>query len=181
MKAKHATVRYLEFDLLVLERLLRQRVIARKDQRLADAFLLLFLLRQLRSRCCVLDMDARDAAPARADRSDGGRVVLAVGYPELEIVVLEQLDVDDGRWVVVDAGRLRVPGRGSCLRLVADVERTLRVRRRGRILRLRFTHRHDADMEAWVQRDPGVEYRIGSQTCRSGWLVGHMGQIVSNL
>ena len=63
-------------------------------------------------------MDARDAAPARADPRDGGRVPLAVGYPKLEIVVLEQLDVDDGRWVVVDAGRLRVPGRGGSLRLV---------------------------------------------------------------
>src|SRR3984957_3757081 len=129
-----------------------------EDKRAAGAFLLLLLLRQLRSRCGVLDMDARDAAPASADRSDGGRVALAVGYPQLEIVVLEQLDVDDGRGVVVDAGRLRVPGRGSSLRLVAGVGRILRVRCRGRILRLGFTHRHDADVEALLQRDPGVEY-----------------------
>src|SRR5271168_2353053 len=63
--------------LVVLERLLRQRVIGGEDQRAAGAFLLQLLLLQLRSRCCVLDMDARDAAPARADRSDGGRVALA--------------------------------------------------------------------------------------------------------
>jgi SAM-dependent methyltransferase len=147
--------------LLVPERLLRQRVIGGEDQRAAGAFLLLLLLRQLRSRCCVLDMDARDAAPARADRSDGGGVALTVGYPELEIVVLEQLDVDDGRGVMVDTGRLRVPGRGSSLRLVAGVGSALCLRCRGRTLRLRFTHRHDADVEALVQGDPGVEYRIG--------------------
>src|SRR5579864_951598 len=42
--------------LLVLERLLRQRVIGREDQRAARFFLLLLLLRQLRSRSGVLDM-----------------------------------------------------------------------------------------------------------------------------
>jgi hypothetical protein len=135
--------------LLVLERLLSQRVVGGEDQRAAGAFLLQLLLRQLRSRCGVQDMDARDAAPARADRSDGGRVALAVGHLELEVVVLEQLDVDDGRGVVMDAGRFRVPGGGSSLRLVAGVGRILSVRCRGRNLRLRFTHRHDADVSSW--------------------------------
>jgi dihydropteroate synthase type 2 len=114
--------------LLILECLLRQRVIAGEDQRAAGAFLLLLLQRQLRSRCRVLDVDARHAAPARGDRSDGGRVALAVGDPELEIVALEQLDVDDGRGVMMDAGRLLVPGRGRRLRLVAVVGRILRAR-----------------------------------------------------
>ena len=147
--------------LLVLERLQRQRVIGGEDQRAAGAFLLLLLHRQLRSRCRVLDVDGSDAAPARGDRGDGGRVALAVGHPELEIVALEQLDVDDRRGVMVDAGRLPVPGRGRRLRLVAGVGGIRRVRWRGRILRVGFAHRHDADVEARVQRNPGVEYRIG--------------------
>src|SRR5262249_61547744 len=101
--------------LLRLVRLDGQRVIRAQDQRGTSPFCCMFLLGQPRARGGVEHVDIGVAAAALVHRRDRGGVPLLVGDPQLEVVVLEQLNVDDGRGVMVHPGGLAVRCRGRRL------------------------------------------------------------------
>ena len=87
--------------LLVHVGLLGERVLWAEDERGVHAFGRLLLRGQLRTRRGVEHVNRRVSAAARGHRCHGGRIALRVGDPELEVVVLEELDVHDRRGIVM--------------------------------------------------------------------------------
>src|ERR1039458_5244219 len=90
--------------LLVRKGLLRERVIRTEDQRGVDVFCRLLLLRQLRTRRGVEDMDRCVSAAAGGHRGHRGRVALGVRDPQLEVVIFEELNVDNRCGIVMHPG-----------------------------------------------------------------------------
>ena len=127
-------------SLLVLVRLLGQRVARAEDQRHAGAFRSMFPMGKLRAWCRVKHVDAGVAAAPLVHGCDRGGIALVVGDPQLEIVILEQLDVGDRRRVMMHPGSLGALWRGRIL-CPARVQHT--------------------GVESRVQWHAGVEYRVG--------------------
>src|SRR6266852_3970214 len=80
---------------LVRVGLLGERVIRAKDQRGVRAFSRLLLRCQLRTWRGVEHVDRRVSAATGAHGCHRGGIALLVSHPELEVVILEELDVHD--------------------------------------------------------------------------------------
>lgn len=110
--------------LLAGERCLGDRVGLWQDEVSSGLFGLKLLAADGRVGVCPRHLHCPVSAAAPVDGGDCDGVALRVGHEEVEVVVLEGLDVDDGLRVVVVAGRVRedagVGPRGQGYRGVED-------------------------------------------------------------